>query len=141
MEVSANIFFCQILSPSIHTSIPDLETDDGVAIGVDHPLGHKTSTNGRGCLSRIELALAVAHDERRLPDALSAEDDDLGLEGRHGVVDGPGVVARMGVEVLFEYVCDVMSSTFRRQSFNVGRVNRVDGAFWTRWLGCSCGIG
>lgn len=66
------------------TSIPDLQADDRVRVRVDDALGQEAGADRRRGLGRVEGALAVAHDERRLTDALRAEDDDLGFErGRH----------------------------------------------------------
>ena len=66
-----------------HTGIPDLEADSRIGIAIDNLFGHETSTDSRGGLSRVELALAVAGDEGCFADPLGAENDDLGLEGRH----------------------------------------------------------
>lgn len=65
------------------TGVPDLEADDRVCVGVDDALGHEAGADGRRHLVGLEGAFAVAHDQRRLADALGAEDDNLGLERRH----------------------------------------------------------
>lgn len=68
------------------TGIPDLQADDSVRVGVDDALGHEAGADGGRDLGRVEGALAVPHDEGGLAHALGAEDDDLGLEGRHGSI-------------------------------------------------------
>lgn len=67
------------------TGIPDLQAYDSVGITVDDPLRHEARADGAGRLGGVESALAVPRDERRLADALGAQDDDLGLEGGHVV--------------------------------------------------------
>lgn len=68
-----------------HTGIPDLQAHDSVGITVDDPLRHEARADGAGRVGGVESALAVPRDERRLADALGAQDDDLGLEGGHVV--------------------------------------------------------
>lgn len=67
------------------TCVPDLQSHHGICVGVDHALGQETCANSRRDLGWIESAFAVSHDERGFPHALSAENDDLGLERRHGL--------------------------------------------------------
>lgn len=78
------------------TGVPDLEADNRVGVGVDDALGHEARADGRRDLVGLEGAFAVAHDQRRLADALGAEDDDLGLKRRHCC---PFVVGVWGKEV------------------------------------------
>jgi len=68
------------------TGIPDLQADDSVRVGVDDALGHEAGADGGRDLGGVEGALAVSHDEGSLAHALGAEDDDLGLQGRHGSI-------------------------------------------------------
>lgn len=69
--------------PLLSGGIPDLEADSGIGVAIDNLFGHETSTDSGGGLSRVELALAVAGDEGCFANPLGAENDDLGLEGRH----------------------------------------------------------
>lgn len=66
-----------------HTGIPDLQAHDSVGITVDDALRHEARADGARRLGGVEGALAVPRDERRLADALGAQDDDLGLERGH----------------------------------------------------------
>lgn len=85
----------RLVRVSVHTGVPYLQAHDGVGIAVDDALGHERGANGRGDLRRVEGALAVPHDQGRLPNALRPEDHNLGLEcGRH-IVGGPMVRRRL----------------------------------------------
>lgn len=62
--------------------IPYLQAHLRVCVTVDDALGHEGSADGTRDLRRVEGALAVAHDQARLADALRAEHNDLGLKRR-----------------------------------------------------------
>lgn len=65
-----------------HTSIPNLQANDGVGIAVDDAFGHEACANGGSDLGRVEGALAVAHHEACFADALTAQHDNLCLQCR-----------------------------------------------------------
>jgi len=66
------------------TRIPYLQPDDRVGVGVDDAFGQEARADRGRDLGRAERAFAVARHQGRLPDALGADHDDLGLERRHG---------------------------------------------------------
>lgn len=68
------------------TGIPNLQADDRVGVRVDDTLGHEAGADGRRDLSRGEGALDIPRHQRRLADALGAEDDDFCLERRHALL-------------------------------------------------------
>lgn len=119
------------------TGVPDLEADDCVRVGVDDALGHEASADGGCDLVGLEGAFAVAHDQRRLADALGAEDDDLGLERRHCCPFVVGVwgkeVEQKATERLCRVGCARLSLLLVRGGLvEVGAVGRTDG----RLSGC-----
>lgn len=69
------------------TGVPNLETNDGVRIGINDALGEEACADSGSNLSWVEGAFAVAHDQGRLADALCAEDDNLGLERGHFYIE------------------------------------------------------
>lgn len=94
--------------------VPDLQAYLGVCVTVDDALGHEGGADGAGDLRRFEGALAIAHDEARLADALRTQHHDLGFERRGHFFSGLGVCGarasggwcgsfgRMGVSVVLE---------------------------------------
>lgn len=65
-----------------------MKANKGIGVGVNNAFCEKTGANGGGDLSRVESAFTVSHNQRRLPNALGAEYDDLGFERRHDLGGG-----------------------------------------------------
>jgi hypothetical protein len=91
-----NNFFDSLSRP---TCIPDLEAHNRIRIGVDDALREKAGADGGSNLSRVESAFTISHNQGCLPNALGAEDDDLGFERRHYLGGGRVVLSSGGMEL------------------------------------------